>query len=83
MKTITDAAIRRAFEPKRLPKKSGMVLESSFWVSRRVRRPRMTHARRDPMTALPMPTHVVERPNRQPNCPAYPMKMTAEKYEVP
>mgnify|MGYP007056270788 CR=1 FL=1 len=24
------------------------------------------------MTALPMPTQVVDRSNRQPNCPAYP-----------
>ena len=54
----------------RLPKKSGMVADSRCWVIIRVRRPRMTHAISEPMTALPMPIQVEAMPNFQPNWPA-------------
>ena len=33
--------------------------------------------------ALPSPIHVEAIPYFQPNCPAYPTKTTAEKYDVP
>ena len=33
--------------------------------------------------ALPIPIHVDARPNLHPNCPAYPINITAEKYDVP
>ena len=48
-----------------------------------VRRPRMFQAMSEPMKALPSPAQVEASPKFQPNCPAYPTKMTAEKYEVP
>ena len=34
------------------------------------------------MNALPRPIHVDATPKFHPNCPAYPTKMTAEKYDV-
>jgi hypothetical protein len=43
----------------------------------------MFHDIRDPMSALPIPIHVAAIPYFQPNCPAYPTNMTAEKYDVP
>ena len=64
------AMIFSAGLPNRLAKKSGMVAESRCCVMMRVRRPRTAHARREPMSALPMPTHVAEMPYRQPNWPA-------------
>ena len=60
-------------------KNSGMVAVCRCCDIRRVRRPRMTHASKDPRIAFPIPIHVEEMPNFQPNCPAYPTKMTAEK----
>src|SRR5215469_5304008 len=49
----------------------------------RVRLPRMNHAINEPIKALPSPIQTAEVPNLQPNCPAYPTKTTAEKYDVP
>ena len=60
-------------------KNCGMVAESRCCVMIRVRLPRMTQARRDPISALPIPTQVEAMPYFQPNCPAYPTKITAEK----
>ena len=67
---ITDAASLSDDESKRFAKKSGIVAESRCCVRSRVRRPRIIHARSEPTTALPMPTHVEEMPYFQPNCPA-------------
>ena len=77
--TITEAAIFSAGDEKRVPKKAGMVLLSSFCVMRRVRLPSSTQASSEPIKALPSPIHVDASPYFHPNCPAYPMKMTAEK----
>ncbi len=63
-------AIWSALDSKRLPKKSGIVRESSFCVMTRVRRPRTSHARSEPMNALPRPIQVADRPYFQPNWPA-------------
>ena len=49
----------------------------------RVRLPKITQARSEPIKALPIPIQVDAIPNFQPNCPAYPIKITAEKYYVP
>ena len=35
------------------------------------------------MNAFPIPIHVDASPNFHPNCPAYPMNTTDEKYDVP
>ena len=70
MNTMMDAAIFRLFEPKRFSKKSGIVLVSRCLVMIRVRRPRISHARSEPMNALPRPTQVLARPKFHPNCPA-------------
>jgi len=83
MKRIMDAPIFNADELYREPKNSGMVALFKWCVIMRVRRPRITHGISEPMKALPKPTHVAAVPNLQPNCPAYPTKITAEKYEVP
>ena len=70
MKTIKDAAIFNPFEKKRFSKKSGMVLLESFCVMMRVRLPKMTHARSEPINAFPRPIQVEARPKFHPNCPA-------------
>jgi hypothetical protein len=49
----------------------------------RVRLPRISHARSEPIKAFPKPIHVEAIPKFHPNCPAYPTKITAEKYDVP
>jgi len=64
---------------KRFPKKSGIVALCRWCVRRRVRRPSILQASSEPMMALPIPIQVAARPYFQPNCPAYPTKMTAEK----
>ena len=63
-------ARRRPRLSKRMPKNSGIVCEPSPCVMRRVREPSTTQASRLPMMALPMPIHVDDRPNFQPNWPA-------------
>ena len=70
MKAMTEPTICRAFEPKRLPKNSGMVLASSFWVMTLVLLPSISQARRDPINAFPRPIQVEATPKFQPNCPA-------------
>jgi len=67
---MIDAAIFRELLWKRSPKNCGIVAESRCCVMIRVRRPRITHARREPIRALPIPAHVAAIPKRQPNCPA-------------
>ena len=62
-----------------LSKNSGIVLESSFCVISLVLLPSTTHASRDPRIAFPIPIHVDAIPYFHPNCPAYPIKITAEK----
>lgn len=42
-------------------------------------RPRTTQASRLPITAFPIPIHVLAIPYFHPNWPAYPTKTTAEK----
>ena len=79
MNIIIEAPILRALLSNLDPKNSGMVAESRCWVIILVPRPRTTQASRDPMKALPIPIHVDAIPYFHPNCPAYPMKMTAEK----
>ena len=79
MKEMSAAAMRRALLSNLLPKKSGIVFELRCFVMTRVLLPRMIHARREPMTAFPIPIHVDATPYFQPNCPAYPMNTTAEK----
>ncbi len=78
-KAIIEAAMRSDSLEKRVPKKSGIVRLEMCCVINFVRRPRTSHARSEPITALPMPIHVEERPYFHPNCPAYPMNTTAEK----
>ena len=65
-----EAAIFSEGAEKRFSKKSGMVALPRCCVMTRVRRPRMTQARKEPMIALPMPTQVAAMPNFQPNWPA-------------
>ena len=60
-------------------KNSGMVLVSSSCVRSLVRLPRTTHATSEPSSAFPIPIHVEAIPYFHPNCPAYPMNITAEK----
>ena len=48
-----------------------------------VRLPRISQASSEPIKALPRPIHVEAIPKFHPNCPAYPTKITAEKYDVP
>ena len=79
MKVIMEAAILRFSLPKRFPKNSGIVAVSRCCVMILVRLPRILHARREPISALPMPAHVAAMPYFQPNWPAYPTKTTAEK----
>ena len=67
MNTITDAAVLRAPDPKRFPKNSGMVDESSCCVRSLVLLPRITQAKSDPMKAFPSPTQVEATPNFHPN----------------
>ena len=83
MQVIAEAAIFRACESKRAPKKSGIVLLERCCVMILVLLPSTVHASSEPMNALPRPIHVDERPKVQPNWPAYPTKITAEKYDVP
>ena len=45
--------------------------------------PRMLQASREPIKAFPRPIQVDAHPKAQPNWPAYPTKITAEKYDVP
>ena len=70
MKIIMEAATFREGALKRFSKKSGMVALERCWVMMRVRRPRMTQARSEPIMALPIPTQVEAIPNFQPNWPA-------------
>ena len=79
MNTIIDATILRVLEPNLFPKKSGIVLASKCCVMTRVLLPKMFHARSEPINALPKPAHVLDKPKFQPNCHAYPTKITAEK----
>jgi hypothetical protein len=83
MNTISDATILSILLLKRFSKNSGMVDAPKCLVIRRVRRPSKNQAKSEPISALPIPIQVDETPNFQPNCPAYPIKITAEKYEVP
>jgi hypothetical protein len=83
MKIIIAATKRIFCELYLVPKKSGIVELWSPCVILRVRLPRIIHGSKLPRTALPSPIHAAEIPNFQPNCPAYPTNMTAEKYEVP
>ena len=64
---MTDAAIFNELLPNLFSKKSGMVLEFKCCVITLVRRPRTTHAIRDPNMALPMPAHVEAIPYFHPN----------------
>ena len=43
----------------------------------------MLQASSEPIKAFPRPIQVEARPKFHPNCPAYPTKITAEKYDVP
>ena len=70
---------RRALESYLLPKNSGIVREPKWFVIRRVRRPNTTQAKSEPRKALPKPIQVEAMPKFQPNLPAYPTKITAEK----
>ena len=70
MKMMSEAVTFKLWLSKRAPKNSGMVALSKWCVMRRVRRPKMTHASREPMKALPMPIQVEATPNFQPNWPA-------------
>ncbi len=79
IKTIMEAPNFKPSLWKRLPKNSGMVALFKCCVIMRVRLPRMTHANIEPISALPMPIQVEAMPYFQPNCPAYPTKITAEK----
>ena len=79
MNIITDAPIFNALLPNRSPKNCGIVAEFRCWLIILVRRPRTTHARSEPIIALPMPAHVAEMPYFHPNWPAYPTNTTAEK----
>ena len=67
MKIITEAVILSSFEPNRFSKNAGIVAAFKCFVMTRVRRPRMTQARSEPMIALPTPIHVDARPYLQPN----------------
>ena len=78
-KVMMEAATFRDLLSKRSPKNWGMVAESKCWVMIRVRRPRMIQAIMEPIRALPRPIQVEAMPYFQPNCPAYPTKITAEK----
>ena len=80
---MIDAIILRVLSPNLLPKKSGIVALPSLCVIDLVLLPSNFHARSEPINALPIPIQVDATPNFQPNCPAYPMNMTAEKYDVP
>ena len=79
MNTMAEAAIFSRRLPYLSPKKSGMVLDLRCWLMTRVLLPRMTQARRLPMTAFPIPIQVEARPYFHPNWPAYPTNTTAEK----
>ena len=79
MKVIMEAAILRFSFPNLLPKNSGIVAVSRCWVMILVRLPRIRQAIREPIRALPIPIQVDAIPYFQPNCPAYPTKITAEK----
>ena len=81
--TITEAATFNGTDSNLLPKKSGIVLASRGCVITLVLLPRTFHASSEPINALPSPAQVDARPKFQPNCPAYPTKITAEKYDVP
>ena len=81
--TIIDAATLSGVELNLLPKKSGMVFASICCVITLVLLPNTFHARSEPIKAFPSPAHVEASPKFHPNCPAYPTKITAEKYEVP
>ena len=83
MNAIADAVILSALLSKRVPKKSGIVLEFRCCVMTFVRLPKMTQASKLPIKAFPRPIQVDARPYFHPNCPAYPTNTTAEKYEVP
>ena len=80
---MTDAITFMFTESKRFPKKSGIVLASRCWVMILVLLPRIFQAIRDPIKAFPRPAQVADIPKFHPNCPAYPTKITALKYEVP
>ena len=80
---MIDPVSLSALESNLLPKYSGMVLASSACVMILVLLPRTSHARRLPINAFPIPIQVDERPYFHPNCPAYPMNTTEEKYDVP
>ena len=67
MKVITDAATFSAGLPNRASKNWGMVAESRCCVMILVRRPRMTHAIREPMMVLPIPAQVAAMPYFHPN----------------
>ena len=70
MKVMTDATSFSFLDPKRRPKKSGIVLLSRYWVISLVLLPRITQASRDPIKAFPRPTQVEAMPYFQPNWPA-------------
>ncbi len=79
MKVMAEAAIFSPREVNRVPKKSGIVLAPRCCVMILVRLPRIIHASSEPIKAFPSPIQVEAMPKAQPNCPAYPTKMTAEK----
>ena len=74
-----EEAVLSPLLPKRVSKNCGMVAESRCCVITLVRLPRTTHASRDPRSALAMPIQLAAMPYFQPNCPAYPTNITAEK----
>ena len=47
-----------------------------------VRLPKISQGRSEPSIAFPMPIQVEASPPFQPNLPASPTKITAEKYDV-
>ena len=67
---MTLAAIFKAVEPKRASKNCGIVALPRCWLIMRVLLPRMTQARREPISVLPIPIQVDAIPYFQPNWPA-------------
>ena len=67
---IPEATIFSAEESKRFSKNAGMVAAFIAFVMIRVRLPRITQARSEPIKAFPRPIQVEARPYLQPNCPA-------------
>jgi len=79
MNIITEAPIFNGLLPNLFPKYCGMVAESRCWLIILVLLPSTTHARSEPIIALPIPAQVAAMPYFQPNWPAYPTNTTAEK----